>query len=303
MAHDAEHGCAEGEPNPLLGDHEPPQPLGPPGRLRWVCGASAGLPVPLEEIPGPPGADPDEPARPGPARSVDQPDRPADPSDQVDRSWPGNPGDHPDRVRSVDVPADRAWSADPPPDLVHSADAADHAGRPGRPASPGHPGTPDHSASFGRAADGSGGAVGSVETDPASGAAEPGLAGERSRLIPRPRSAEPEVVDDPEPVNWSAGTRPAGRGGAGTPGGVSGPPAPDGSAGSSSRPVSSGGEPDRRIGSPDGSAGALDDEGQRDRRKPSCRTDRPGWAGAHRHGAVRPTRRAVRRDRPPRRWC
>ncbi|MET8910485.1 hypothetical protein [Micromonospora sp. NPDC004551] len=34
-----------------------------------------------------------------------------------------------------------------------------------------------------------------------------------------------------------------------------------------------------------------------------CRSDLPGWAGAHRHGAVRPRSRAVRRERPPRRWC
>jgi hypothetical protein len=36
---------------------------------------------------------------------------------------------------------------------------------------------------------------------------------------------------------------------------------------------------------------------------PTCRTDRPGWAGAHRHGAVRPRQRVNRRERPPRRWC
>ncbi|SDY92676.1 hypothetical protein SAMN05421684_2352 [Asanoa ishikariensis] len=38
-------------------------------------------------------------------------------------------------------------------------------------------------------------------------------------------------------------------------------------------------------------------------RAPACRSDRPGWAGAHRHGAVRPRRRASRRERPPDRWC
>ncbi|MET7835327.1 hypothetical protein ABZS44_21200 [Micromonospora sediminicola] len=36
---------------------------------------------------------------------------------------------------------------------------------------------------------------------------------------------------------------------------------------------------------------------------PSCRSDRAGWAGAHRHGAVRPGNRTTRRERPPRRWC
>lgn len=34
-----------------------------------------------------------------------------------------------------------------------------------------------------------------------------------------------------------------------------------------------------------------------------CRSDLAGWAGAHRHGAVRPGNRTVRRERPPRRWC
>ncbi|SCL38141.1 hypothetical protein GA0070624_6112 [Micromonospora rhizosphaerae] len=34
-----------------------------------------------------------------------------------------------------------------------------------------------------------------------------------------------------------------------------------------------------------------------------CRSDLAGWAGAHRHGAVRPRSRTVRRERPPRRWC
>lgn len=35
----------------------------------------------------------------------------------------------------------------------------------------------------------------------------------------------------------------------------------------------------------------------------ACRSERPGWAGAHQHGAVRPRRRANRRERPPDRWC
>ncbi|MDG4796357.1 hypothetical protein [Micromonospora sp. WMMD1082] len=34
-----------------------------------------------------------------------------------------------------------------------------------------------------------------------------------------------------------------------------------------------------------------------------CRSDLPGWAGAHRHGPVRPAHRTVRRGRPPGRWC
>ncbi|MFG1952635.1 hypothetical protein [Micromonospora sp. NPDC048830] len=35
----------------------------------------------------------------------------------------------------------------------------------------------------------------------------------------------------------------------------------------------------------------------------SCLSELPGWAGAHRHGPVRPRHRAIRRERPPRRWC
>ncbi|SCF44189.1 hypothetical protein [Micromonospora mirobrigensis] len=34
-----------------------------------------------------------------------------------------------------------------------------------------------------------------------------------------------------------------------------------------------------------------------------CRNELAGWAGAHRHGPVRPRQRGNRRERPPRRWC
>ncbi|WP_433386831.1 hypothetical protein [Micromonospora sp. KLBMP9576] len=34
-----------------------------------------------------------------------------------------------------------------------------------------------------------------------------------------------------------------------------------------------------------------------------CQSDLPGWAGAHRHGPVRPRQRDARREGPPRRWC
>ncbi|MCX4388741.1 hypothetical protein OG777_17630 [Micromonospora peucetia] len=34
-----------------------------------------------------------------------------------------------------------------------------------------------------------------------------------------------------------------------------------------------------------------------------CRSDLSGWAGAHRHGPVRPRQRVTRREGPPRRWC
>ncbi|MET8232975.1 hypothetical protein ABZS77_20130 [Micromonospora sp. NPDC005298] len=36
---------------------------------------------------------------------------------------------------------------------------------------------------------------------------------------------------------------------------------------------------------------------------PGCLSEQPGWAGAHRHGPVRPRQRITRRERPPRRWC
>jgi hypothetical protein len=55
--------------------------------------------------------------------------------------------------------------------------------------------------------------------------------------------------------------------------------------------------PRQRLGEPDGGDEPQPPPG------PACRTDRPGWAGAHRHGAVRPRQRANRRERPPRRWC
>lgn len=38
-------------------------------------------------------------------------------------------------------------------------------------------------------------------------------------------------------------------------------------------------------------------------RQSACRSELPGWAGAHRHGPVRPSQRSTRRERPPRRWC
>ncbi|MEV0807132.1 hypothetical protein [Micromonospora sp. NPDC050200] len=44
--------------------------------------------------------------------------------------------------------------------------------------------------------------------------------------------------------------------------------------------------------------------GEPDRSTPrACRSDLAGWAGAHRHGPVRPGRRPDRRERPPHRWC
>ncbi|WP_328344068.1 hypothetical protein [Micromonospora sp. NBC_00421] len=35
----------------------------------------------------------------------------------------------------------------------------------------------------------------------------------------------------------------------------------------------------------------------------ACRSNLAGWAGAHRHGPVRPGRRPQRLQRPPHRWC
>jgi hypothetical protein len=63
-------------------------------------------------------------------------------------------------------------------------------------------------------------------------------------------------------------------------------------------------DPSEPTASPE--ASATPDAAAPDADRPSvraCRSDRPGWAGAHRHGAVRPRRRANRRERPPDRWC
>ncbi|MFY1624336.1 hypothetical protein ACN261_01320 [Micromonospora sp. WMMD723] len=43
--------------------------------------------------------------------------------------------------------------------------------------------------------------------------------------------------------------------------------------------------------------------GQPDPPARACRSDLAGWAGAHRHGPVRPGRRRQRVQRPPHRWC
>ncbi|QDY09993.1 hypothetical protein FJK98_24910 [Micromonospora sp. HM134] len=43
--------------------------------------------------------------------------------------------------------------------------------------------------------------------------------------------------------------------------------------------------------------------GQPDTPARACRSDLAGWAGAHRHGPVRPGRRRQRVQRPPHRWC
>ncbi|MGI5214157.1 hypothetical protein [Plantactinospora sp. CA-290183] len=88
---------------------------------------------------------------------------------------------------------------------------------------------------------------------------------ERAAGVPRPRTGE-QGADAPEQATAAAGA-------ADRPATAAQQDAAETPAGSQSRPSS------------------------------GCRTDRPGWAGAHRHGAVRPTRRVVRRDRPPRRWC
>ncbi|MEV4625454.1 hypothetical protein AB0J90_04090 [Micromonospora sp. NPDC049523] len=50
-------------------------------------------------------------------------------------------------------------------------------------------------------------------------------------------------------------------------------------------------------------ADPVDQVGGELQRAPSCQPDLPGWAGGHRHGAVRPRVRGDRRQRPPDRWC
>ncbi|MEV1290518.1 hypothetical protein [Micromonospora sp. NPDC049679] len=79
------------------------------------------------------------------------------------------------------------------------------------------------------------------------------------------------------------------------------------------RRLGEGASPDRRHepidGSPaeeratDESVTDVGDESAVDGRGPTCRSEQDGWAGAHRHGAVRPRKRKGRRERPPRRWC
>ncbi|WP_326563349.1 hypothetical protein [Micromonospora sp. NBC_01796] len=74
--------------------------------------------------------------------------------------------------------------------------------------------------------------------------------------------------------------------------------------------------PRQRIGDPAGTSvttspatgdtepvDPVDQVGDELQRAPSCQPDLPGWAGGHRHGAVRPRVRGDRRQRPPDRWC
>ncbi|GAB3985357.1 hypothetical protein [Plantactinospora veratri] len=105
---------------------------------------------------------------------------------------------------------------------------------------------------------------------------DPGRLGDRSRLVPRPRPGEPDGDDQARP-DGDDQARPDGDDQGRPAAATTGPGEPDGAPGTSPEPAS--------------------------RRTPGCQTDLPGWAGAHRHGAVRPSRRSVRRDRPPRRWC
>jgi hypothetical protein len=65
-------------------------------------------------------------------------------------------------------------------------------------------------------------------------------------------------------------------------------------------PVAGGLVPRQRTGEP---ADSADQDGTESWRESGCRPDRPGWAGGHRHGAVRPRVRGDRRERPPDRWC
>jgi hypothetical protein len=109
-----------------------------------------------------------------------------------------------------------------------------------------------------------GGGPGEPDGQPTpAGPVTPAWIPERSRVVPRPRSGQWYQRAEPDP-----GGGPEGHGG-GLPG----------------------------AGGPE--QGAAADE----RHRSGCRADRPGWAGGHRHGAVRPPRRIIRRDRPARRWC
>ncbi|MFF5171844.1 hypothetical protein ACFY3U_04320 [Micromonospora sp. NPDC000089] len=61
-------------------------------------------------------------------------------------------------------------------------------------------------------------------------------------------------------------------------------------------------EPGRRARSAEGGEPGQE-PAQPGRAGRGCHSDLAGWAGAHRHGPVRPRRRPVRRERPPQRWC
>ncbi|MFY1687087.1 hypothetical protein [Plantactinospora sp. WMMB782] len=221
MAHDAERGCSEDEQDSLLGDHGPVSPLGPVGRFRWVCGASAALPAgPLAGSSARPGA---EPGTAGRADGPDEPPPAAAAGDPSDAALP--------TARSGTGPAPEARSGTRP----EPAATDDQAGvfRPGEP--------------------GEGAGLAAAPGDPEQAGPDPGRPVDRSRLVPRPRPGEPDGDDLDRPAR------------------AAGP--------------------------------AETSTVQADGRTPGCQTELPGWAGAHRHGAVRPSRRSVRRDRPPRRWC
>ncbi|GAA3745474.1 hypothetical protein GCM10022225_31370 [Plantactinospora mayteni] len=246
MAHDAERGCSEDEQESLLGDRGPLPPLGPVGRFRWVCGASAGLPTgPIDGASDRPGA---EPVVAGLADGLDDPRSAADPADPSG--------------------AARSAAARTGPRPAGSAAMEDQAGMP-------RPGEPVE-----------GTVLASDPSGPEHALTDPGRPVDRSRLVPRPRPGEPDADDQGRHARTSTSTSTSS---STSPGGPEG----DDQA-QLARTGTSPGGPDGAPERPTEPAG---------RRTPGCQTDLPGWAGAHRHGAVRPSRRSVRRDRPPRRWC
>ena len=118
----------------------------------------------------------------------------------------------------------------------------------------------------------------------AHGEAEQGSSqGEKPWLVGDQEQTPPPAGPVGKPLRWACGSGPHLRDGV---------PVVPGIADESGGLV-----PQQRAGEPE------DREEPEHRSSPTCQPDGPGWAGAHRHGAVRPRRRTNRRERPPRRWC
>jgi hypothetical protein len=111
-----------------------------------------------------------------------------------------------------------------------------------------------------------------------------------------------------KPMRWVCGAVPAGAEvapgttGPGVPASGMGAPELSADDGVVDR-VAGGLVPRQRAGEPADSEELDDPDCDDPRRASACQPDRPGWAGGHRHGAVRPRVRGDRRERPPDRWC
>ncbi|RKR87480.1 hypothetical protein BDK92_1758 [Micromonospora pisi] len=157
----------------------------------------------------------------------------------------------------------------------------------------------------------------------AHGEAEHGCArGEQVPLRGDPEESSPAFTG--KPLRWVCGavpagaeltTGPSGSGSIGSGpstgsiGSGSGSPGSCGGGGATSELLSDNGlvdvvagglVPRQRGGEP---VDAEQPDGEELHRASSCQPGLPGWAGGHRHGAVRPRVRGDRRQRPPDRWC